>query len=458
MSENGISEKSYKLIIKSFQEFNEIEKVILFGSRAIGNYKSGSDIDIAVSGKNISDNLITKLSVLINQKLSIPYFVDIINFKTIKNEALKEHIENFGKIIYKKKRYYINGTASISPQNTLDYGNFLNGINEYEDIFLKSVKPNYKNYMKPIEARRMSKTVKNGIICSRIAMQEAETDMPDAIIFGTGLGIVSDTEKFLEKMLIDKEQFLTPTAFIQSTHNTVAGQIAGRIKCHNYNFTYVNRAFSFESALLDAVMHIKEGKKNILVGGGDEMTEHYYRIIKKTKMWKQQATKNTNLLKYENKGALCGEAVSFFVLSGEKKSGTYAELSDLKTFYKPENINETRNNIQSFLQKNNIRTSDIDLIITGHSGNKEDDEIFNELLSYDFPETGAAYYKHLCGEFQTASAFAFWLGANILKNQTYPDFIKLNDKTPDKLKNILIYNHYFNINHSLVLLREIEED
>ncbi len=353
---------------------------------------------------------------------------------------------------------YINGTASISPQNSLNYNEFLEGIIVYENEFLYSVKPNYKDYMKPIEARRMSKTVKNGIITAQIAMQEAEIDMPDAVIFGTGLGIVSDTEKFLEKMLIDKEQFLTPTAFIQSTHNTVAAQIAGRIKCHNYNFTYVNRGFSFESTVIDAMMHLKEGKKNILIGGGDEMTDHYYHIIKKTKMWKQEPVKNTNLLKYENKGALCGEAVSFFVLSDEKKQETYAELCDLKLFYKPKNISEIQDNIQSFLQKNNLQASDIDLVITGHSGNKEDDTVFDTVLSDKFPETAAVYYKHLCGEFQTASAFAFWLGANILKNQTYPDFIKLNGKTPDKLKHILIYNHYFNINHSLVLLREIDGD
>jgi len=353
---------------------------------------------------------------------------------------------------------YINGTSSISPQNSLNYETFFEGIVMYKKQFLNSVKPNYKDYMKPIEARRMSKTVKNGIITAQIAMQEAEIDMPDAVIFGTGLGIVSDTEKFLEKMLNDKEQFLTPTAFIQSTHNTVAAQIAGRIKCHNYNFTYVNRGFSFESTVIDAMMHLKEGKNNILIGGGDEMTEHYYHIIKKTKMWKQEPVNNTDLLKYENKGALCGEAVSFFVLSGEKKQETYAELCDLGMFYKPKNISEIQNKIQSFLLKNNLQTTDIDLIITGHSGNKIDDAIYDTILISEFEHTPSAYYKHLCGEFQTASAFAFWLGANIIKNQKYPDFIKLNGKTPDKLKNILIYNHYFNINHSLILLKKIERN
>ncbi|HID91676.1 TPA: 3-oxoacyl-ACP synthase [Candidatus Peregrinibacteria bacterium] len=326
---------------------------------------------------------------------------------------------------------------------------------KYEDDFLSSVKPNYKEFMKPIEARRMSKTVKNGIICSQLAMKEAEIEMPDALIFGTGLGIVSDTEKFLEKMLENNELLLTPTSFIQSTHNTVAGQIANRIKCHNHNFTYVNRGFSFESALTDAIMHINEGKKNILVGGGDEMTEHYYSIIKKTGVWKQKPTKNTDLLKYETKGALCGEAVSFFILSNEKKQNTYAEMKNLKMFYKPKDISEIQNKIRIFLKENNIQLSDIDLIITGHSGDKKNDEIFDNIISSDFAKTTAAYYKHLCGEFQTANTFAFWLAANIIKHNEIPDFIKLNDKKPKQLKNILIYNHYFNINHSLILLSKV---
>ncbi len=347
---------------------------------------------------------------------------------------------------------YINGTASLSPQNSLNYDEFTKAMLEYEDDFLKSVKPNYKEYMKPIEARRMSKTVKNGIICSQAAMQQAKIEIPDAIIVGTGLGIVSDTEKFLEKMLNDNEQYLTPTSFIQSTHNTVAAQVALKIKCHNYNFTYVNRGFSFETALLDGMMHLKEGKKNILIGGADEMSEHYFHIIRKNGRWKKTAVKNTELLEYKTEGAICGEGVNFFVLSSEKKENTYAEVKGLKTFYKPKNDEEINQKLLSFLEDNNTKIKDIDLIITGHSGDKEGDNIYNNLLYNNFIEKPTAYFKHLTGEYQTANSFAFWLGANILKTKNIPNFVKLNDKPVNELKNILIYNHYFNINHSFILL------
>jgi len=350
---------------------------------------------------------------------------------------------------------YINGTASLSPQNSLDYNEFLKGIIEYEDNFLKSIKPNYKEYMKPIAARRMSKTVKNGIICSQVAMQEAEVKIPDAIIVGTGYGIVSDTEKFLEKMLNDNEQYLTPTSFIQSTHNTVAAQIALKIKCHNYNFTYVSRGFSFETAIQDGIMHLNEGKRNILIGGADEMTKHWFQIIKKNGFLKTKAIKNTQLLNYKTKGALCGEGVNFFVLSSEKKKNTYAEVKAIQMFYKPENGNIIENKLNSFLEDNKINVEDIDLIITGHSGDKEGDNIYNNLLNKRLIDKPIAYFKHLTGEYQTSNSFAFWLGTNILKTQKAPNFIMLNDKKIKEVKNILIYNHYFNINHSFILLSKI---
>lgn len=350
---------------------------------------------------------------------------------------------------------FINACASLSPQNSLDYNEFKQGIIEYDQAFLQSVKPNYKEYMKPIEARRMSKTVKNGIICSQIAMEQARIDMPDAIIVGTGLGIVTDTERFLESMLENKEQFLTPTSFIQSTHNTVAAQIALRLKCHNYNFTYVNRGFSFESALFDGMMHLKEGKKNILVGGADEMSQHYFDVTKKAGWWKKEVTKNTALLESESEGALCGEGVSFFVLSSEKQSSSLAELKGLKMIYKPENNNRLTTELYQLLQENNMNTDDIDLVVTGHNGDYTGDALYYEFLNTVFPETAAAYFKHLTGEYHTASSFALWLASNIMNQNDYPDFIQLNDKKANDINNILIYNHYFNINHNFILLSKI---
>ncbi len=96
----GIYDKSYLLILETFKEFPKIEKVILFGSRAMGNYKKGSDIDLAILGKTVDFETITRLHGQLNEQLSIPYFVDVVNFNTIDTEELKQHILTKGKVIY----------------------------------------------------------------------------------------------------------------------------------------------------------------------------------------------------------------------------------------------------------------------------------------------------------------------------------------------------------------------
>ncbi|MCD6136689.1 nucleotidyltransferase domain-containing protein [Candidatus Bipolaricaulota bacterium] len=98
----GIYDKSFILIRESLAEFPEIEKAVIFGSRAMGNYKKGSDIDIAICGENVNHNTTSRLLGKFNEELPIPYFVDVVNCNSINLKDLKEHIENHGKIIYEK--------------------------------------------------------------------------------------------------------------------------------------------------------------------------------------------------------------------------------------------------------------------------------------------------------------------------------------------------------------------
>jgi hypothetical protein len=94
---------------------------------------------------------------------------------------------------------------------------------------------------------------------------------------------------------------------------------------------------------------------------------------------------------------------------------------------------------------------DIDLIIAGKNGDTKNDSVFDELQTSLFADKTLIGYKHLCGEYPTSPAFACWLGANILKSGTVPGM--MNGKNPgQRLKTILIYNHYQQIHHSLYLL------
>lgn len=100
----GITPKSYDLIQTTFSRFPEIEKVFIYGSRAMGNYKTGSDIDLAASGRNITSDTILKLKTLLEQELPVPYFFDITHYETISNSALKAHIDEFGKLFYQAEK------------------------------------------------------------------------------------------------------------------------------------------------------------------------------------------------------------------------------------------------------------------------------------------------------------------------------------------------------------------
>lgn len=99
----GLSEKEMQYILEAIIKYNEIEEAIIFGSRAIGNYKPGSDVDIALKGKNIDRYVIIKISDELNEVYPLPYFFDIVNYDDISNEELKKHIDSIGKRIYSKE-------------------------------------------------------------------------------------------------------------------------------------------------------------------------------------------------------------------------------------------------------------------------------------------------------------------------------------------------------------------
>lgn len=349
---------------------------------------------------------------------------------------------------------YIRGIGNISPQNSWSKTDFPGELVLYEGNRLKCIEPEYKEFIKPIHMRRMSRTLKMGVAAAGKCLRDAGLEVPDAIIAGTGLGMMQDTEKFLTSILDNDEKFLTPTSFIQSTHNTVGAHIAVMLKCNKYNFTYVNENLSFEGALLDSLMRITEDpSEKILLAGIDELTDAYFIITDNAGYWKKDISDNSGLLRDDSKGTLAGEGSAFFVVSGEKHPDNYARFSGVDTFYKPVSDMETKDFIQHFISRNGLKMQDIDLLITGINGDPEGDDVYHRIMQDSFSDIPAAYYKHLCGEYHTSTAFASWLGAMILKTQEIPRHIMLNNQAaPAKCKNILVYNQNKNTNHALILL------
>lgn len=352
------------------------------------------------------------------------------------------------------KKVYINSIASISFQKTFDNTTFLNEITEYNDTVIYAQGPDYKEYISPAAARRMAKGIKMGVVAAKIAMDEAQVETVDAIITGTGMGCMIDSEKFLSAIIDNNEQYLTPTSFIQSTHNTVAGQIALGIACKAYNFTYVHSAISFESALLDAKMQLENDEAvNILVGGVEELGAHTTKVHRIIDLIKVEPVTISQILNSQTQGAVFSEGANFFVVSNEKNETCYAEIIAVNTFNTlPKK--KVSNTVESFLNENNLQIEDIDVIVLGNNGDIDFDEYYAELSEGIFSNTQQVFYKHLVGENNTVSAFGMWLASKILKTQTIPEIVKINQVALSDIKTILCYNQYRGQNHSFILLKK----
>jgi 3-oxoacyl-[acyl-carrier-protein] synthase II len=350
-------------------------------------------------------------------------------------------------------KIYIRSAAAISAQNTFGDVPFLTEPIEVTGICLSAIEPDYKAYIDPKLARRMSRVIKMGVAAAMQCLRDGQVEMPGAIITGTALGCQEDTITFLTRIIEMEEEMLPPTAFIQSTHNTVAAQIALMLKCHNYNNTFVHKGISFESALLDAIMLLKEGDADsILVGGTEEMTDIAFKILTRLGLYKRWPLSNLELIKTQSNGTIGGEGAAFFLLTDKGNSDNLAELVATKTFYKPKSKVDIELNINSFLEHNSIKIENIDLVITGKNGDWKNDAVYDELSKTIFANSSFAYYKHLCGEYPVSISFALWLAANIIKRGQVPETVtdgELKNRSPKK---ILIYNHYQNSYHSLMLL------
>lgn len=347
---------------------------------------------------------------------------------------------------------FLESAAAISMQEPLTNQWFRQPVfttNAYNE----SIEPDYKPYISPLEARRMGRLLKRAVATSLAALRTAECENVDAIITGTGLGCVENTEKFLLAMLENNEECLPPTAFMQSTHNTISSQVALKLKCHGYNCTYSHQGLSFDSALFDALLQFELGKiKTVLVEGHDEMTPSYFTMLGKLGYWKRGVCDTEALRNSHSEGSISGNASVAFLLSDTKKQHTMCEIKEMRLLYRPseEKMNDE---IERCLAKANLSVNEIDALVLGFNGDKNDDAVFRLFAQKHFPGKTIAWYKHLFGESFCASAFGLMTGAEILYRNRIPEHLLYQQGENKKdIHNILIYNHFNNKDHSIILL------
>ena len=98
----GLKEETIDKINSVFEKLPEVHEVIIYGSRAKGNYRAGSDIDLTLKGENLTSNILSAIANEIDE-LNTPYLFDISIFEKLNARDLEEHINRVGQVFYSKK-------------------------------------------------------------------------------------------------------------------------------------------------------------------------------------------------------------------------------------------------------------------------------------------------------------------------------------------------------------------
>ena len=99
----GLPDRTLNTLYAIFRKYTGIRQVILYGSRAKGNYRKGSDIDLSLlTGKDFNFTSLLQITNDLDDS-DLPYFVDISFYNTLSNPNLKAHIDRVGKVIYSQK-------------------------------------------------------------------------------------------------------------------------------------------------------------------------------------------------------------------------------------------------------------------------------------------------------------------------------------------------------------------
>lgn len=92
----GLRQNDIEIIVSVIQNHPEVTEAYLFGSRAKGNFRNGSDVDLALKGDKLTTEIVSSISYQLNEETTLPYKFDVLNYHSISNNDLKEHIDRIG--------------------------------------------------------------------------------------------------------------------------------------------------------------------------------------------------------------------------------------------------------------------------------------------------------------------------------------------------------------------------
>lgn len=341
------------------------------------------------------------------------------------------------------KPVYIQAAEQISLQQPLCEA-WMSEPNVYDVSYARAIDPDFKQWLTPVESRRLGKILKRAWITAQSLARKTGVEHPDAILVGTGLGCMENTERFLEALCRDGESLLSPTHFMQSTHNTIASLLALRSHTHGYNITYSHKDVSFDLALQDAWIQFRMGKiRTALVGGYDELTPSYFTLLER--------------IGYMG-GSLPGtgsEAAAALLLSTEADQGL-CELASMRMLYRPTE-QELDKTLHELLAEAHLSPEALTAVMTGISGREAHDVPYHRFTQQMLPGVPTLRYKQWFGISYTASAYAVYAAAHCLDKGFIPEGMYYGNTAPrtGRPQALLLLNQSEGKQYSLIILRAL---
>ena len=308
-------------------------------------------------------------------------------------------------------RVFIKAATQISMQQPLSEA-WMTAPVEHTEPYVRSLDPNFRDWLNPLESRRMGKILKRALVTAQKVMHDSGVQQPDAVITGTGLGCIENTELFLDQLCREGEEMLKPTYFMQSTHNTISSLISIHDHLHGYNTTYSHKSVSFDSALLDAFTQLRLGDiQTALVTGNDEMTPSYFNILQRAGYVGQPGQ----------------------VAAGETSVAMMLTTDPADALCEIEEVSMSVRGVQQPL-------APADLLVLGTNGVPQNDQLYRE-VAQQMPGVETFEYKRLFGESYTVSGLGVYAAAHLLSQ--------------GRAGRVLFVNHSDNLNVTAVTLKTV---
>lgn len=334
------------------------------------------------------------------------------------------------------------------------------------------LKPVGKDIFNPRKLRRLGHSQKMALVAAHRALEGIDLagieELSRAVSVGTGLGETGQTAGFLEQLIKTEEKEPAPIKFINSVHNSIAGQLAIQYGFQGENHTFSHSSISFELALWQARVLLLTGRAEVVLGCGVDEANPYVALVgSRSGWWQDQEGPLSIPGKVPQKGTLLGEGAGGLLLgrenalAGQKRIARLALVRALprnSSGNQPFDPREEVAFIAESLHPIGLFPEDLDLVLLGANGDGEGDGNYEKVMEALASKTKRplpwGVYKHLSGEFHTASAIGTCLAVQGIKEKALLEGVKILGEKPQNLETILVYHLSNQGDHSVSVIQK----